>query len=299
MTGAVLWTIGGLLVGVFSPPLLRRGMRRNVDAGLLLTLWAIPVCLAVSAIAVPLVTKLAHGCWLPPDSGLPHWVNSVAASLSGTAVVIAVVRGTWQLGSTALRRRRVHARHVELAWLLTGKAPQPRSVLWLPTPEPHAYSLAGNPPLVVMSEGVRRCLGQAAVSAVDTHERAHIRRRHHLFMAVAQALSAGLGWLPLTRQSPSLVRTLIELDADAQAARVHGTWPVRQAIQALQHTAAPAVALGIAGERAQLRLARLTKQTPDGTTRRSRSAAAVAMMAATALALCALTVGVTLASCGP
>jgi hypothetical protein len=298
MIGAVLWTLGGLLVGVLSPRLLRLGMRQNVDAGLLLTFWAILVCLSVSAIALPIVTTLVHHCWLPTDFGLPKWADSVAALLSGTAVAVAAIGGTWQLGSTRRHRRRVHARHVELAWLLTGRAPRRGSVLWLPTPELHAYSLVGNPPLVVMSVGVRNRLGQGAVSAVDSHEKAHLRRRHHTLIAVAQALSAGLGWLPLARQSPSLVRTLIELDADTQAARVHGTWPVRQAIQALQHAAAPAVALGIAGEGAQLRLARLTRHTPDGTPHRSRSGAGTAAIAATALALGVLAIGITLASCG-
>lgn len=299
MTSAVLWTIGGLLVGMGSPPLLRLGMRRNVDAGLLLAVWAILISVIVSAIVLPVVTVLVYGCWLSLATGLPGWADPTAGLLSGAAVVIAVFRGAWQLGSTTRRRRRVHARHIELTWLLTEEAPRSGGVLWLPTSEPHAYSLAGNPPLVVMSVGLRDCLGHGAVSAVVSHEKAHIRRRHHLFIAVAQALSVGLGWLPLTRQSPSLVRTLIELDADAQAARVHGTWPVRQAIQALQHTTAPAVSLGIATESTQLRLTRLTTLSPDGPPRRPRPGAWTAVMVLAALMLAALVLGIGLISCGP
>lgn len=299
MASAVLWTFGGLLVGVLAPPLLRSGMRRDVDAGLLLMVWASLICLAVSAIALPVVTYLVHGCWLPTASGLPGWADPVAALLSGAAVFVAVISGAWQLGSTTRRRRRVHARHIELAWLLTGRAPRPGSVLWLPTPELHAYSLAGKPPLVVMSVGVRDCLGQGAVSAVDSHEKAHIRRRHHSFIAAAQALSAGLGWLPLARHSPSLVRTLIELDADTQAARVHGTWPLRQAIQALQHVAAPTVSLGISGECAQLRLARLLSRTPDETAHRPRSGTGMAVIFVAILAFGALILGMSFAACVP
>ncbi len=157
--------------------------------------------------------------------------------LSGAAVVIAIIGGGWQIAGVTRHRRRVHARHTELAWLLTGgTAPQAGRVLWLPTSEPpHAYSLTGSPPLVVMSRGLRDCLDQAAVRAIRSHEDAHLQRRHHWFIAVAQALSAGIAWLPLTRQSPALVRMLIELDADAHAARIHGHRPLRRAIQTLRY----------------------------------------------------------------
>jgi hypothetical protein len=295
-----LYTIGGLFIGVMSPPLLRLAVRRGVDAGILLTVWAVVVSLAVIAIAMPAVAILIHGCWLSPDTGLPRWVDSLTGLLSGATVVIAVARGARQLANTRRRRRNVHARHIELSWLLTGRAPRADSVLWLPTAEPHAYSLAGSPPLVVMSVGLRECLGHAAVSAVRSHEKAHIHRRHHVFVAVAQALSAGLGWLPLIRQSPGLVRTLIELDADANAARVHGSWPIRQAIHTLQHAAAPAAALGIATECAQLRLERLTTHCPDDAVRRPRSAATgSAMIITSVLTFTALLLASGVISCGP
>lgn len=298
MTSAVLWTIAGLLVGVASPPLLRLGMRRGIDAGLLLMSWVVLMSFTVSAVALPVVAYLVHGCWLPLTAGLPGWADPVAGLLSGVAVVIAAMRGAWQLGSTTRRRHRVHARHVELIWLLTEKAPRPGGVLWLPTSEPHAYSLAGDPPLVVLSAGIRERLGQGAVGAVVSHEKAHIRRRHHSFIAVAQALSAGLGWLPLARQSPSLVRTLIELDADTQAARIHGTWPLRQAIQALQHTTVPAVSLGIAAESTQLRLARLATLAPDGPSRRRGPGAWTVMTVSAVLVFVALVLEIALVACG-
>lgn len=300
MTSAVVWTIGGLLVGFASPRLLRLAVRRGADAATMLMVWAVLVCLTVIAIAMPVVTRMIHGCWLSPDTGIPAWADAVAGLLSGAAIVIAVGRGAWQLVSTRRHRRSVHARHIELAWLLNGKAPRAGSVLWLPTTEPHAYSLAGDPPLVVMSVGLRDCLGPGAVNAVRSHEKAHIHRRHHMFVAVAQALSAGFGWLPLARQSPSLVRTLIELDADAHAAQVHGNWPLRQAIQTLQHAIAPAVSLGIAAECAQLRLERLATRGSDGALPRSRSVATgSATMIASVLTLAALLLASGLVSCGP
>jgi Zn-dependent protease with chaperone function len=273
-------------------------MRQGADAGLLLIAWAILSCLSLTAVALPVVSILVHGCWLAADTGLPRWADGVAGLASGAAVLAAAIRGAWHFGRTRRHRRHVHARHAELTWLLTGTAPRKGAVLWLPTSEPHAYSLAGEPPLVVMSDGLRACLDQGALGAVTSHEHAHIHRRHHLFIAVAQALSAGLGWLPLARQSPTLVRTMIELDADAHAARVHGSLPLRQAIRTLQYAPAPAVALGIAADSAELRLTRLMTPTPVSAPRTPRSAATgAAVMAATTLVLAAWVLGTGLISC--
>lgn len=298
MTSAVWWTIGGLVVAVLSPPFLRRAMRHGADAGLLLIGWAVLACLSFTAIASPAVAIVVHGCWLSPDTGLPGWVDAVAGTTSAAAVVIAGIRGTWRFASTKRYRRHVRARHAELAWILTGAAPRKDTVLWLPTAEPHAYSLAGEPPLVVMSDGLRDCLDPVVLSAVRSHENAHIFRRHHWFVAVAQALAAGIGWLPLARQSPALVRTLIELDADAHAVRLHGSLPLRQAIQTLRYAPAPTISLGIAADAAELRLTRLMAHTPSSApgTRRSVAAGA-AMMIATTLVTTALLFGAGVITC--
>ncbi|KUI37552.1 peptidase M48 [Mycobacterium sp. GA-2829] len=258
------WTIGGLAVGVLTPPVLRALTRRGTDAGVLLSVWGVLVCTTLAAVALPGLAELLHRCWLALHAGPPGQVDTIAGILSAAALGVAAIRGGWQLSRTGRQRRRLHDKHVELAWLLTGRSPRSGAVLWLPATEPLAYSLAGNPALVVMSTGLRQCLDSAAVRAVEAHERAHVRRRHHLLIAVAQAAAAGLGWLPLMRQSPSLVRTLVELDADAHAARSHGHRGLRRALQTLQSAPAPAPALGIASECTQLRLARLAGRRSSG-----------------------------------
>lgn len=264
MTALMWWTIGGIAVGVFTPPILRALTRRGTDAAVLLTVWAALVCITLAAVALPGLAELLHRCWLALHAGPPGRVDTVAGIFSAAAVGVAALRGGWQLRRTGRQRRRLHDKHVELGWLLTGRTPRPGAVLWLPASEPLAYSLAGNPALVVMSTGLQQCLDSAAVRAVEAHERAHVRRRHHLLIAVAQAAAAGLGWLPLMRQSPSLVRTLVELDADAHAARSHGNLGLRRALQTLQNASAPTPALGIASECTQLRLARLAGGRPSG-----------------------------------
>jgi len=287
MTAVVLWIVVGVAVGTLAPAVLRAMVRGGLDAGVVLALWVLAVCATLIAVALPALAELGHWCWLALHNAPSARVDSVAGILSAAAIAAAVLRGGWQLRRTAKQRRRLHQRHVEFAWLLTGSGPEPGSVLWLPTAQPLAYSLAGDPSLIVMTDGLRECLDQSAVSAVLGHERAHLQRRHHLVMAVAAAVAAGMGWLPLMRSSPSLVRTLVELDADAHAARRHGSQGLLRALQLLGAIPAPSAALAIAGgECTKLRLARLEGQASGGPVRRSGTVAAVC---GAALALAAVT----------
>jgi Zn-dependent protease with chaperone function len=298
MTGIVWWSVVGLAMAALSPSALRWLTRRGADAGMLLMAWAVLVCLTVFAVALPGLAELIHRCWLALHTGPPGGLDTAVGVISGGLIGFAAVSGGWRLASTGRYRRRLHARHAELAWVLHGGAPRGDGVLWLPTSEQHAYSLAGDPPLVVLSTGVRECLDDAAVRAVVAHERAHLQRRHHLLVAVAHAVAAGLWWLPLTRQSPSLVRTLVELDADAHAARVHGNRPLRRALLRLQDAHAPAAALSVAGDCVHLRLQRLSGRHRPRTKRFSGPAAGGTAMLLAATAMIVVAVLTTaLASC--
>jgi len=298
VTAVMWWTISGIAVGVLTPPLLRYLIRRGADAAVMLAVWAVLVCITLAAVALPGLAELLHRCWLALHAGPPGRADTLAGIVSAAVVGVAAIRGGWQLIRMGRHRRRLHNKHAELAWLLTGRGPQPGAVLWLPATEPLAYSLAGDPPLVVMSTGLQQCLDRASVRAVEAHERAHVGRRHHLLIAVAQAVAAGMGFLPLMRQSPSLVRTLVELDADAHAARTHGRHGLRRALHTLNSAPAPAPALGIASDCTALRLARLQgRQASAGRIAGSSAAwgSAVVLGATTVLTFVALT---GLASCG-
>lgn len=297
MTAVMWWTIGGIGIGVLAPRMLWALVRRGADAAVLLAAWGVLVCGTLTAVALPGLAELFHRCWLELHAGPPGPVDTLAGIVSAAALGMAAARGGWQAANAGRHRRSLHSKHAELAWLLTGHGPRPGAVLWVPASEPLAYSLTGDPPLVVMSTGLRHCLDRASVRAVEAHERAHVSRHHHLLIAAAQTLAAGLGWLPLMRCSPSLVRTLIELDADAQAARRHGCDGLRRALQTLKSAPAPSPALGITGDCTQLRLERLNASRPSQS-RFTRSGAAwgaaLAMGMVTLLTFAALTA---LASC--
>ncbi len=68
------------------------------------------------------------------------------------------------------------------------------------------------------------------VDAVLAHERAHVRGRHHLAVALAVAAADALPRVPLCRAAPGAVGVLCELAADAAAVRRHGPAAVRAAL---------------------------------------------------------------------
>jgi beta-lactamase regulating signal transducer with metallopeptidase domain len=162
------------------------------------------------------------------------------------------------------QRRKLHRKHVHLLRILTGSEAVAGSTLWLDVPHLMAYSLAGRPALVVASDGLRRRLSREAVAAVLEHERAHLRGRHHLLVAIAEALAVALPWLPLMRRSPALVRALVEISADSAAARSHGSGAVRAALLTMSAVPpAPAATLGMAPAGLALRLSVLSAQRTD------------------------------------
>ncbi|MEX3655944.1 M56 family metallopeptidase [Mycolicibacterium fortuitum] len=284
---AVMWVA---IVGVGAGGVTQVGLhvliRRGISAAALLCIWGVMVGLIITALALPALAELLHRCWLTVHSADTSSVSTPAGALSVSILLVTAMRGGWRLGHIGRLRHRLHGRHFEMMWVLTRERPRRGAVLWLPATQPLAYSLAGQPPLVVATAGLREVFDDATVGAVLAHEHAHVARRHHLLVALADALASGLGWLPLMRQSPSLVRTLVELDADAHAARGHGPHRLLLALQALQHATAPPAALGITSECTQLRLARLAAEQRGGSGRFDGAAArcgAVLVVGVTAL----------------
>lgn len=298
MTVVAWWALGGVAAGAVAQVALRGLVRRGAGAATLLCGWAVVVCSIITALALPALSELWHRCGLSAHPADTTWVNSSAGAISAGLVLVAAIRGGWRVGHIERLQRRLHSKHCEMTWLLTGDRPRRGAVLWLPVTQPIAYSLAGQPPLVVATAGLRDVFDHATVDAVLAHEHAHVARRHHLLVALADAVAAGLGWLPLMRQSPSLVRTLVELDADARAAHVHGRHHLLRALLTLQHVAAPPAALGIASECTQLRLARLAAPRCGGAGWMSGAAASCgAALVVGVSALVSLATVIAVASC--
>lgn len=257
MTVVVAWTLVGIVVGVGAPALLGLMIQRGCDAVVVFGAWAIATGVALTALALPAIAETVHQCWFALHAGRSAAIDTVAGYLSAAVIAASVARAGWHVRRAAKERVHLRARHADLAWLLAADDPGPTDVLWLPVSRPLAYSVAGDPPWIVMTTGLLQRLDPSTVQAVLAHERAHLQRRHHGVLAVAATLATAVPWLPLMRRSPELVRTLVELDADVHAARVHGSTGLRRALQVLSTEPWPPAVLGMGSQCLQLRLDRL------------------------------------------
>ena len=222
---------------------------------------------------------MAGGCWTALSSGyLPGWREGLAA-LSVACAATIVLRIGWA-AAARLRRRRNQAPHLEQLRMLAAGAPAGEP-LWVRDNRPLALSIGGRPGLIVMSDTLRDHLTPAAVAATLEHERAHLRGRHHVLVAVVETIAAALPAVPLLREAPSAIKDLIELSADAQAARRCGPAAVQEALSRLTGQPTSAVGLAMAGRLTQTRLLRLA-------TGRSGASQTVRVVGCVAVALAAL-----------
>jgi Zn-dependent protease with chaperone function len=87
------------------------------------------------------------------------------------------------------------------------------------SPELFAYAQPGRPGRVVVSRGMLEALSGEEQLVLFAHERAHLRHRHHRYIAVADACAAAL---PPLRPLATGVRFACERWADEDAASVVG-----------------------------------------------------------------------------
>lgn len=108
----------------------------------------------------------------------------------------------------ALGRLRAHRR------LADGQ-----SFLVLPTDEPAAFAVPGDPGCVVISVGMLRALDGDERRVLFAHEHAHLARRHHRYLAVTTLATA---MVPVLRPLAARVRFATERWADEDAATAVG-----------------------------------------------------------------------------
>lgn len=276
MTGVLALLAGGTAVGLYGHrPLLWLADRR-VDPTILLTGWTLltvglvgSTVAMIGILALPAdehpsagIFELAGGCWTAVAKGaVPGWQQAFAA-ISITATFGITARLGWA-GSARSRARKSHAPHVEQLRLLaaTGPAGEP---LWVEDERAMAVAIAGRPGLIVATEGLRRRLSPEALRATLEHERAHLRGRHHMLVTVAETLAAALPWCPLLRAAPAATRDLVELAADASAARRCGPEAVLTALRHLTGHPAPVFGLAMASRLTEVRLSRLSSRRGPG-----------------------------------
>lgn len=313
MTVAVALLAGALAAGWFVPGLLRRMDLRRRDPLLLIVAWLISMAGVVLTAAAGVLLLLApghggatsllaviHRCWSALQHGSPPRVEELAGLLGLALIGAFTTRFVVVAIRSARRRARKRRENLSVLRLTARKETGPPDTLWLAHDRPLAFSMAGRPGVVVATEGLTRHLDDRAVTAVLTHEQAHLAGRHHLLVATADALRAALPFVPLFGQAPRAIRELAELAADTAAVRRCGPAAVRTALLKVSSHGAPSTSLAMAQEAVDLRLARLRHGSiPPGKLRRAISCGVTGMTAATLpfLTGSTLLLGIALVSC--
>jgi beta-lactamase regulating signal transducer with metallopeptidase domain len=279
MTVALTLLAGAVVVGWFVPDVLLRVALRHHDPLLLIVAWLVSTAGVLLAAATGVLLLLlpdhgpgasllaaAHSCWSAIQHGSPPRVEEIAG-LVGVALLVAFAARLVVVSVRGFRkRRRKREKSLDVLRLVARPVAGPEDILWLAHDEPLAFSMAGRPGVVVATEGLTRHLDAGAVAAVLAHERAHLTGRHHLLVAIADAVHATLPFVPLFRQAPKAIRDLVELAADVTAARDCGPAAVRTALLKVSRHGAPSTSLAMAHDAVELRLARLrhTSRQPGG-----------------------------------
>ncbi len=195
--------------------------------------------------------------------GWPLWTAYIAAFaltvLVGVRLAVAVLRV-----AIANRRRRAHHRMVvDLVGVghdaaLAQPCARTRDLRVLDVAEPLAYCLPGVRSRVVVSEGTLTTLNNDEVSAILTHERAHLRARHDLVLEAFTAVHAAFPRLVRSSNALGAVQLLVELLADDAAVRAAGRTPLARALVACAGARAPSGALAAGGPSTVVRVRRLS-----------------------------------------
>ena len=195
--------------------------------------------------------------------GWPLWAAYIAVFaltvLVGARLAIAVLR----LAITNRRRRAHHRMVVDLVGVGHGAAlAQPcagtRDLRVLGVAQPLAYCLPGVRSRVVVSEGALTTLADAEVTAILSHERAHLRARHDLVLEAFTAVHAAFPRLVRSANALRAVQLLVELLADDAAVRATGRTPLARALVVCAAGRPPSGALASGGPSTVLRVRRLS-----------------------------------------
>jgi Zn-dependent protease with chaperone function len=274
VTIAIALLAGSAIVAFLAPWFLRRLALAGFDPVVVTVGWLVAIAgvLGTAAAALIVMTvphqtyghrlgSLIHSAWWALTRDAPELLAYRGSRiLAGVALV---ARTLW-VAVVGVRERRRRSQQVrrQLAVLdvvgTKSACPEPGpSTLWLHSDRPIAFSIAGRPGVVVVTDGLRRRLAPDAVEAVLAHERAHLRGRHHLLVATVETLRTALGFVPLFQLAPAAVREQLELAADLSALASCGAAAVRNALMTVTGAGTPELALAMARDALDARLRHL------------------------------------------
>jgi Zn-dependent protease with chaperone function len=233
------------------------------------------------------LTDLLHACVtaLRAQYATPGGAALHAVGAAGTAAL--VVRSTFLVVTGLVGARRAREDHLHRL-RLAARREDTLDALIVEHPAAAAYCLPGRARTIVLTSAAIAALGDAELAAVLTHERAHLRGRHHLVLAAASALARTLPFLPGLRTAQTEQARLVEMIADDEAAKGGARVTVARALVHLAEGSVPASALGAADVATAARVHRmLGPKHSVGVGRRTLIAAAIVLTATAPIVLAA------------
>src|SRR5215469_12622431 len=203
--------------GMLAPVLLR-GQWAARSPRLAMTLWLVLPVSWVAAIALAIVAAAAPFplTWPAPPAAGPVLLagpavpggRAIAAAgvLAAAAVVLRAVGCAVGELRRSWREQREHAALVAA----TGRPGDEPDVAIVDHDAPAVYCLPGGRHQIVISAGALAALSPGQLRAVLAHERAHLRWRHHLILALATALTRAFPRVPLLSQARPQLAVLAE-----------------------------------------------------------------------------------------
>ncbi|GHE39162.1 M56 family metallopeptidase [Streptomyces lavendulocolor] len=269
MRVAILLLGYAALVGTLAPVLLTRtGWAARAPR---LAIWAwqaatvtvvVSVALAGLALAVPTVpvsgnlADMLHACVMALRAQYAAPGGALVAA-TGTVLALAVAgRVGWCLAAALWRARRERRRHAEVL-AMVGRARPDLGVTVLEDDRPAVYCLPGTGHRIVLTSAALAALEPRALDAVIAHERAHIRQRHHLVLAFAEALERAFPRVGLFRAAAEETRRLVEMAADDEATDRTDSLTLAGALVELAGAGVPAASLAASGGQVAGRVRRL------------------------------------------
>ncbi|GJF14852.1 integral membrane protein [Mycolicibacterium cyprinidarum] len=186
--------------------------------------------------------------------GWPLWTAYVMVLALTLMIGAQLVVSVLKVAIATRRRRAYHRMVVDLVGASHLRAPQLRI---LDVAEPLAYCLPGVRSRVILSEGALNTLSDSEITAILSHEHAHLRARHDLVLEMFTAVHAAFPRFVRSANALTAVRLLIELLADDSAVRTTGPTPLARALVACASGRTPSGALAAGGPTTVLRVRRL------------------------------------------
>ncbi|MBK0868811.1 MULTISPECIES: M56 family metallopeptidase [unclassified Saccharopolyspora] len=275
ITSLLLVAYAAVLAVLVAPALRRALWTERVPS------WGVAAWLSVSwslvlAVAIAVVSLCLHvpGSFeelyralalcrsaLTGAAGFPAAVL-VGFSLAGT--LLGFVRLAYVLGRQWWGVFRTRCEHAHALRLL-GATERGHGIVVLNDDRPVAYCVPGRNGRIVFTEGALARLSPSQYQAVLAHERAHLRGRHAVLVALGAVPARLLPRLPAARQAADAVGRLVEFLADDAASRRTDPLTLAEALLELGAPAStsPARTLSAAGTATSARVTRLLHVAPN------------------------------------